>query len=256
MLLEHTLRLPKSKILVGVPVHLTPILQDSLSVCLNRLNNNEPIQYILGEASFYGRAFKVNSSVLIPRPETEELVQHAISRINGKTNPVILDIGTGSGCIAITLNLELHPAKLYATDIDKDALCTARNNATSLKAEVSFLNHNILAEDIPYHNLDLIISNPPYISADERVTLQPHVVAHEPHHALFAPGDDPLIFYRTIAAKGKEALLPGGIVLVEINERFGSETAAIFLSEGYLNVQVITDISGKNRMVAAVNSVK
>lgn len=256
MLLEHKLHLPKSKILVGVPVQLTRILQDNLHVCINRLNNDEPIQYILGEAAFYGRTFKVNSSVLIPRPETEELVQYAISTMNQKSNAVILDIGTGSGCIAITLSLELPEAKLYATDVNENAVRTACDNATRLKAEVSFLNHNILAEDIPYPNLNLIISNPPYISADERVTLQPHVVAHEPHHALFAPGDDPLIFYKTIAAKGKKALIPGGNVLVEINERFGQETADIFLSAGYLNVQVINDISGKNRIVAAANPIK
>lgn len=249
--MEQVLGLTKPKILTGTAITLTPELKTQLDKAISRINNHEPIQYIVGEAEFYGRRFKVNSSVLIPRPETEELVQQAVSLIQPKSNPVILDIGTGSGCIAISLNLELPTATVYATDVSKKALRVAQENANRIKGRVTFLHHDILTSEIPFKNLDLIISNPPYIDENEKETLQPNVLAYEPHEALFAPGN-PLIFYQAIASKGHQALRPGGLIMVEINEHFGNETAGIFSQEEYDQVHIIKDISGKDRIVTAI----
>lgn len=251
MLMQHELCLPKMKILVGTPVNLTPELQTRLTEGISRMNNCEPIQYILGETEFYGRTFYVNPSVLIPRPETEELVHYALHELGPFNHPHILDIGTGSGCIAITLNLELPGSTIYGTDVSNRAMLVAHENASRLKATVSFIHHDILTTEIPFKNLHLIISNPPYVDLGEKESLQPNVVKFEPHEALFAPGN-PLIFYKAIASKGKQALKPGGMVLVEINERFGNETAGIFIQEGYTGVSIQKDISGKDRIVAAI----
>lgn len=249
--MEQVPGLTKPKILTGTSINLTPELNSWLRESVSRINNHEPIQYIVGETEFYRRKFKVNSSVLIPRPETEELVQQAISLIESKSNPALLDIGTGSGCIAITLNLELPTAIVYATDVSTRALEVAHENANRLDARVTFLHHNILISEIPFKSLDLIISNPPYVDESEKETLDTNVVKYEPHEALFAPGN-PLIFYQAIASKGGRALKPGGLLMVEINERFGTETAAIFSQEGYSTVRIIKDISGKDRFVTAI----
>ncbi|MCK6617207.1 MAG: peptide chain release factor N(5)-glutamine methyltransferase [Cyclobacteriaceae bacterium] len=251
LLMEQVPGLTKPKILTGTSINLTPELNSWLRESVSRINNHEPIQYIVGETEFYRRKFKVNSSVLIPRPETEELVQQAISLIESKSNPALLDIGTGSGCIAITLNLELPTAIVYATDVSTRALEVAHENANRLDARVTFLHHNILISEIPFKSLDLIISNPPYVDESEKETLDTNVVKYEPHEALFAPGN-PLIFYQAIASKGGRALKPGGLLMVEINERFGTETAAIFSQEGYSTVRIIKDISGKDRFVTAI----
>ncbi|MCU0357618.1 MAG: peptide chain release factor N(5)-glutamine methyltransferase, partial [Cyclobacteriaceae bacterium] len=162
-----------------------------------------------------------------------------------------LEIGTGSGCIPITLQLLYPKANVYATDISEDALHVARANAREWKAVVNFIRHDILTEEIPFTSLDLIGSNPPYIAPAEEHTLADNVRKHEPHLALFAVGEDPLIFYLNIARKAKKALRPAGYVVVEINERFGEETAEIFRHEGYSDIRIVRDVSGKQRIVTA-----
>ncbi|HOX82079.1 MAG TPA: peptide chain release factor N(5)-glutamine methyltransferase, partial [Chryseolinea sp.] len=196
-----------------------------LADILKRINSHEPLQYILGEAYFFGRKFKVNSSVLIPRPETEELVNLIISEM--KRRPTlsterirIMDIGTGSGCIPISLGLEIQNAEVFAIDISEGALEVAKQNAHDLHAGVQFMQLDILNADIPFQNLDVVVSNPPYIALSEMKMMSNNVVDYEPHLALFVEENDPLVFYRVIATKSKSVLKPGGLLVVEINERF------------------------------------
>jgi release factor glutamine methyltransferase len=222
---------------------------------IQRINRNEPVQYILEQADFFGRKFAVNPSVLIPRPETEELIRlilHSAKSMQRKPL-TILDIGTGSGCIPISLGLELTGAKIFATDISEQALTVAAENAKKLKASVSFIRHDILTSEMPIEQVDVIVSNPPYIARSEQHAIRRNVVDYEPALALFVPDDDALIFYRAIAPKAKSVLNAGGMVAVEINERFGKEVADIFNENGYEKVQVLNDMQGKNRIVMAFN---
>jgi release factor glutamine methyltransferase len=189
----------------------------------------------------------VNSAVLIPRPETEELISELKSILRYSAS--ILDIGTGSGCISITLALELRGSKVFATDVSDQALSLSKENNTRLGATVQFLKHDILHEEIPFSGLDVIVSNPPYIVFSEKEQMQPNVVNFEPHLALFVPENDPLIFYKKIASKAYAALKAGGLLCVEINERFGGEVAKLFLDSGFEEIKIIRDLSGKERIV-------
>ncbi|MCU0399334.1 MAG: peptide chain release factor N(5)-glutamine methyltransferase [Cyclobacteriaceae bacterium] len=258
MLMEHEFGLTTSEILTGREVQWNLQTESNWSEYIDRLNHNEPVQYIIGEADLYGRRFKVNRSVLIPRPETEELVYLVINRVK-KDYPngaKILDVGTGSGCIAITLKLELKQSEVFATDISQGALQVASQNARHHAASVTFLHHDVLHDPIPMKNLDILVSNPPYIARHEQVSLKPNVVEFEPHTALFVEDVDPLLFYRALADQGKTALKHGGLAMVEINERLGHETAEVFLQAGYNPVSVIPDLSGKDRIVIATHSPK
>lgn len=255
LVFENLFGVDKTTVLAGKLIQV-PITQEQRLVDIaRRLNDQEPVQYVLGEAEFYGRKFKVNPSVLIPRPETEELIIEVIRIVRaGETKGItrILDIGTGSGCIPITLNLELHGADVYATDISKDALETARGNSHKLKAGVSFIDHDILKEDIPFTDLDLVVSNPPYVGLAEKDQMKPNVIDHEPHLALFVPDNDPLVFYKMIAAKAAKVLKPGGCVVVEINEKFGEAVSRVFSENAFHQVEVKKDINGKDRIVKAI----
>lgn len=246
---ENMFGLARTEIMTGREIPSYP--EKKLSDVISRLNAHEPVQYILGEAFFYGRKFHVNPAVLIPRPETEELVSHIIqfSKLTSAGNFKVIDIGTGSGCIPVTLSLEIEGSDVYATDISEPALYVARNNAGLHHTSVSFLHHNILSEELPGKNLDAVVSNPPYISEGERTAMKANVLAHEPHLALFVDGDDPLIFYRAIARQAKDVLKPSGMLCVEINEHFGKEVVTIFQHEGFINIQLIRDLQGKNRIV-------
>lgn len=251
LLIEKKLGLNKTEILAGKEISiLRPDIFDSF---IQQINNHTPIQYILGEAEFYGRPFKVTPSVLIPRPETELLINEIKNEVLKRNLPSlkILDVGTGSGCIAITLALEIPCAMVKATDISKAAIIVAEENVKSLNASVNLTLHNILIEEILPEKFDLIVSNPPYISAEEKSTMKKNVLEHEPHLALFAPADDPLAFYKAIALKSKTALAPEGSVWVEINEHFGNEVMNIFNKQGYSSVHIITDLDNKDRIVSA-----
>jgi release factor glutamine methyltransferase len=252
MLLEKLFGLTRSQLLLGREVKLDKSMRELLSGWIDRLNNQEPVQYIVGEAHFYGRTFKVNPDVLIPRPETEELVDYLVQECPLRGYNTLLDIGTGSGCIAVSLKLALPQATVYATDISEAALLVAAENALEHNATIYLKQHDILKEHLLHTNLDLIVSNPPYIGTNEEHLLEPHVLNFEPHTALFAPAGEPLAFYKTIARKGIATLKPGGMVAVEINERYGEETAGVFLNAGYDEVAIHQDLSGKDRFVTAV----
>jgi release factor glutamine methyltransferase len=218
---------------------------------IDRINLYEPIQYILNEEYFFGRKFYVDPSVLIPRPETEELITHVLSTPLTTSTPAILDVGTGSGCIAITLALEIPNVKVFATDISEEALTVADRNNSDLSAKVSLRRHDILNELLPFEELDWIVSNPPYISSAEKETMHQNVLAYEPHLALFA-GNDPLIFYKKIVEVSWRNLKREGRIVMEINESLGRETANIFSKQDFAEIRILKDFNKKDRFVSAI----
>jgi release factor glutamine methyltransferase len=263
-LLNHFPRLSRTDVLLDKPLADE---QPDWPTLLARLKAHEPVQYVLGEEDFYGRTFVVTPATLIPRPETEELVSLVVkeakhenfqfraadrSILNSQFS--ILDIGTGSGCIAVTLALELPDANVTAWDISPEALAVARHNAERLGANVRFEQRDVLNFQFSILNsqFSILVSNPPYVARAEADRMHPNVLNHEPHLALFVPDDDPLVFYRAIADLGLRALVPGGLVFLEINAQFGAETAAVFSERGYASARVLQDLSGKNRFVRAV----
>ena len=251
---EHLFRLSRTEMVMGKEIVPTAAEEDRLAEIAARINRHEPVQYVLGEAYFFGRKFAVSNAVLIPRPETEELVQVVLHHplAGGPGALSILDIGTGSGCIAATLALELRPAKVYATDVSPPALQVAAQNANTLQAPVSFLPHNILTEPLPFANLSAVVSNPPYITAREQASMRANVLDYEPHLALFVPDDDPLLFYRAIADRAFPALISKGLLAVEINEQYAVDVEDAFKAAGFSNMKTVRDIPGKDRIVMAV----
>lgn len=224
---------------------------------IDRLNTHEPIQYILGETEFYGRRFLVNDSVLIPRPETEELVKFVVDKTLRTQNSkprTLLDIGTGSGCIAISLAKELPNFRVSAYDISEKALETAKKNAELNKADVTFEKVDILNPSFTIHHspFTIIVSNPPYVTKQEIDRMQKNVLDFEPHLALFVEDSKPLIFYEAIANFAFNNLTDKGLVAVEINETLGEETANVFRRKDFSEVEIIKDIHQKDRFVSAV----
>lgn len=217
---------------------------------IDRLRQGEPLQYIEGKAPFCGMEFAVNSSVLIPRPETAELADWIVCE-HATQHPRILDLGTGSGCIAIALSKQLPQATIEACDISAEALTIAKENARMNEAPVSFFTHDMLDLGTPLpHSYDILVSNPPYIRQSEAADMSIQVTEWEPHTALFVPDDDALRFYRAIAELGQtEALRPGGHIYVEINQALGKETVALFEAYGYQDVELRKDIYGNERMI-------
>ncbi|WP_284651354.1 peptide chain release factor N(5)-glutamine methyltransferase [Flavobacterium terrisoli] len=218
------------------------------------LKNQKPIQYILGETEFYGLPFLVNENVLIPRPETEELVELIISnyQITKSPNPLkILDIGTGSGCIPIALKKNLSNAEVYAIDVSEKALATAQKNAELNKVEIHFMLKNILETEDLQQQFDIIVSNPPYVRNLEKAEINPNVLEYEPHLALFVEDHDALLFYRKITELAKKNLNPNGQLYFEINQYLGAATVALVESFGFKNVKLIKDIYGNDRMISA-----
>lgn len=216
------------------------------------LLSGRPMQYVLGYAWFMGRRFAVNEYVLIPRPETEELVQWIVDDYKG-SGPSIMDIGTGSGCIPVSLKLLITNAMVTALDVSEGALSVARRNATSLGADIHFQQADFLDINTwhQYPQFDVIVSNPPYIPETERQTLDAHVREHEPGQALFVPGDDALLFYRYIAQFAKEHLAEGGAVYCELHVDYAAATEELFKSMGYAYTDVRTDMHGNLRMLKA-----
>lgn len=219
-----------------------------------QLQNSVPIQYALGIADFYGLEFEVNPSVLIPRPETEELVELIIKDSEDK-EVKILDIGTGSGCIAIALGKYLKKSEVIAVDVSVTALDTARKNAKRAGVPVTFIHTDILSSeksdmDIPFL-FDIIVSNPPYVKESEKITMERNVLDYEPHLALFVSDNDPLLFYRHIAQFGKNKLKREGYLYFEINAQCGILTSDMLQEEGYRNIELIQDLSGNDRIIKA-----
>ena len=217
---------------------------------LSLLKQQKPIQYILGETEFFGLPFKVNNSVLIPRPETEELVAWVLNEVDTSKNINILDIGTGSGCIAISLAKSLPNASVYALDVSEKAIAVAKQNAVLNTAEVEFIRADILSDtgDLT-QKFDVIVSNPPYVRALEKNKMQPNVLEHEPHLALFVANNNPLLFYEAISKYAKKALRANGQLFFEINEYLGVETVNVLHNHNFNNIQLKQDIFGKDRMV-------
>ncbi|MFD2598901.1 peptide chain release factor N(5)-glutamine methyltransferase [Sphingobacterium corticis] len=219
---------------------------------LTQLSANQPIQYILGHAPFYGLNFSVNEHTLIPRPETEELVDLIIRNEKHRGSMNILDIGTGTGCIAISLAKYLSNATVTALDISADALEVATANATTLGANVAFLQQDILDWRTTFNRerrFDVIVSNPPYIRDLEKAEMSDHVLKHEPHSALFVSNGDPLIFYREISAFAREALSVNGSLYFEINQYLESEMKSLVEQYGFVKVSVLKDLNGAKRML-------
>lgn len=225
-----------------------------------RLKKQEPIQYIIGETEFYGLLFKVNQHTLIPRPETEELVEWIVSEqasATQKDNSItVLDIGTGSGCIAISLAKNLLNSEVHAVDISSEAIKMARQNAVENGVAVEFFQTDVLkAKSLPSDAVqsekryDIIVSNPPYVRELEKEQMQPNVLEYEPETALFVHDNDPLLFYRVISRLAKTSLKPGGTLFFEINEHFGNEVMVLLKDEGFNKIEVKQDIYGKDRMV-------
>ncbi len=227
-------------------------LPNALKQDFEKLKAGEPIQYILGRGPFYGREFLVNEHTLIPRNETEELV-HLIIKENPQSGLKILDIGTGTGCIPISLDLEMKSPEVYGIDISEKALELAQKNGELLKSNVSFLKCDILNEMPNVGELDILVSNPPYVPDGEKSEMHRNVLDFEPELALFVPDEDPVLFYRVIAGKGKLLLKPGGKLYFEIHERFGSEVAELLTSLGYQDVKLVRDLNGKERIASAIN---
>lgn len=240
--------LTKIDILIRKNEHLDESFSNKFTEIITLLKSGIPLQYVLGETEFGGLKFKVNPSTLIPRPETRELVKWAGSSLHGTEK--VLDIGTGSGCIAITLAHEHPDLSVTAIDISAEAIATATENAMLNKVAVEFLQRDILRPDIyDWSSYDLIVSNPPYVRESEKQWMQPHVLNHEPHRALFVPDENPLLFYKSIAAFGQQRLAPEGWLYLEINEAFGNEVASLLSSSGYAGVEIKKDMCAKDRMI-------
>ncbi|MFZ3273231.1 MAG: peptide chain release factor N(5)-glutamine methyltransferase [Lutibacter sp.] len=222
---------------------------DFLQNALLKLKNQIPIQYIVGETAFYGLLFKVDKNVLIPRPETEELVEWIIKNHKKDDSLKILDIGTGSGCIAISLAKNLPNAKVSALDISEEALNVAKNNAAMNQVKVDFVQADILTIEKLSTNFDIIVSNPPYVRETEKARMQQNVLSNEPHLALFVKDENPLLFYDKISELAKKHLTKNGVLYFEINQYLGMETVDLLESKGFKNVELKKDIYGVDRMV-------
>lgn len=235
--LEPDLRLSESELL---KIHFA---------CKDLLKH-KPVQYIVGTTEFYDLKLSVNKQVLIPRPETEELVEWIVVENSQAGNIKILDIGTGSGAIALALKKNINQAEVWACDVSAGALDVARQNALGLGVEVNFVLSDILskAEWSRFREFDLIVSNPPYVTESDKKRMQANVLDYEPHGALFVLDEDPLVFYQTILEFSKNHLKPGGKLYFEINEQFGEQTTRLFAEYGFKNIEIKKDLSRRERM--------
>ncbi|UKT65495.1 peptide chain release factor N(5)-glutamine methyltransferase [Pedobacter mucosus] len=247
---ENVLALSPTKLLLNKDTTLSFINFQKLLTILNDLKIGKPIQHILGEAHFYGSIFKVNENVLIPRPETEELVDWIINECASNTSGKLLDIGTGSGCIPISLKKYLPQMEISTLDISVAAIDVAQQNAENIGMLITFIQADILNYQSTT-KYDVIVSNPPYIRELEKQHMHQNVLAHEPHIALFVSDKKPLIFYDAIADFAKESLDDNGLLFFEINEYLGLETIEMLNAKGFTNIELRKDMQGKDRMVKA-----
>lgn len=252
LLFEHLHGWSKTDLMLHDHTKLT--VSDHLFVqkALERLKNHEPVQYIIGKTEFYGMPFSVDNSVLVPRPETEELVEWILYSVDQKKPLNILDIGTGSGCIAISLAKNIPQARVTAWDVSERALQTAIKNAERNQAKVNFEQRDILTA-IPSKadKFDIIVSNPPYVRDSEKEQMHSNVLDFEPHLALFVDDDDALLFYRKITEFTTKSLSSGGMLFFEINRAFGEATKKLVESYGFKNADLRKDLSGNYRMIKA-----
>ena len=252
LIMEECFELSHTDILLGKDSQISEENQAKLLEIIGRLLRNEPVQYVLGHAWFCGHRFRVRSGVLIPRPETELLVQKALElgrEMKGLANSEVLDIGTGSGCIAISM--ALSGCRVTAMDISESALDVAKENAAELNAEVAFMQENILQPSPVGQQWDIIVSNPPYICLHEAEDMERNVLDYEPHNALFVPDTDPLIFYRAIASYAMSHLSAGGWLCLEINQAYAREMESLLASFGFRDITILQDQYGKDRIAYA-----
>ncbi len=249
-LLEAHLQVDATDYVLNPSCTISPMLLQQLLDGVNRLKQHEPIQYVIGSTYFAGNSFKVTPAVLIPRPETEEWVTFLMDHLVHPT--AILDIGTGSGCIAITLKQQFPQALVDAIDISKEALAVAAYNAAALGAAVHFIEADILTAPLPPSSWSLIVSNPPYVRMQEQSFMHANVLDYEPHLALFVPDDDPLLFYRRIIQLAALHLDLNGILCVEINEAFGEKIVDLLHRANFKQICIHKDMHQKERWVMAV----
>ncbi len=254
MILEEYFGISKTKRVLNSGLRLSESEILKIHFAVKQLLNNKPIQYVLNKCYFHGLSFFVDERVLIPRPETEEMVGMILNNSKlGHSNTRVLDIGTGSGCVAVTLKHSFPGVSVWAMDVSEEALDVARKNALDLHVNVNFINDDILSplktDQLPL--FDVIVSNPPYVRLSETTTMKPNVLDYEPALALFVPDDDPLIFYRKIILFSQVKLLQGGFLYFEINRDFADQTMELLCSNGFGNVEVHKDFNGNSRFVVA-----
>ncbi|MFA0961533.1 peptide chain release factor N(5)-glutamine methyltransferase [Roseivirga sp. BDSF3-8] len=250
LLIEGVLGISRRNILLDESMEIDASMQHKLREAVEKCLAHIPVQHVLGAGAFYGRDFRVGRDVLIPRPETEELVYLVLSTYKGRSLKAV-DIGTGSGCIGITLALEHSAAEIMALDVSEAALEVAKDNADRLGAKLQFVQLDVLAEPLPTSELDAVVSNPPYIPVKEKKSMEQRVTVYEPEMALFVPDEDPLLFYRRIGELALLHLREGGGLFVEIHESYGMEVVALYREQGYKMVECLPDMQGKPRMVRA-----
>lgn len=251
-LTEKYLGLDKASILLHFERKITTKEQHTFQKAIQRLIENEPIQYIIGETGFLNIHLKVNYKVLIPRPETEEIVEKVIQEIKKESTDKsikILDIGTGSGAIAISLAVKLPHANVFALDVSKEALGIAQENAMAQQVEIGFIHANVLKLEALGQAYDVIISNPPYVRNSEKKQMHTNVLQYEPAQALFVTDEDPLIFYRKIGQLAYQHLNKNGVLYFEINEFLAKKTKDLLKEIGFQNIALYKDFRGKDRMI-------
>ena len=259
ILIKHHYNLDRVTLVLEPDFVLTKTEEQPLFNALSRLKNEEPIQYIIGETEFFGLLFKVNKYTLIPRPETEELVSNILqchSERSEESQLKIIDIGTGTGCIAISLAKNLKNAEVFAVDVSEEVLTIAKENAMLNKVDVTFIKDDILkpchAELVSAsHKFDVIVSNPPYVRHLEKAEIKKNVLNFEPHLALFVEDDKPLVFYSAIAKFAVDNLKENGLLFFEINQYLGEETKQLLADYSFKNIQLKKDIFGNDRIIKA-----
>jgi len=254
--ISHVCKLKRYEYLNLKDIEIPVDQYESLLIILKEIKTRRPLQYVIGETDFYGLSFKVNPSVLIPRPETEELVEWILSDTRkSKISPEalkIIDIGTGSGCIPISLKFHLPEAQVYALDVSPEALHVSKQNAALNATRIHFIQDDILNpinRELKEEKFGIIVSNPPYVTESEKQHMLPNVLDYEPHLALFVPNDDPLIFYRAVAEFALKHSDKSVSLYLEINENLGRETVQLLKQMGFINIELRKDLSGKDRMI-------
>ena len=268
LVMEHVTEWKKIDRIINKQVVLSATQQELIKKYTSALLTHKPVQYVLNEAWFCGMKLFVNENVLIPRPETEELVDWVVRDLNNTqqgsslttyhSQLAIMDVGTGSGCIPIALKKKLPGAQVYACDVSETALEISKKNAVEQKTDIDFLQMNFLDatqwQELPSFNI--IVSNPPYVPINDKNSMKQNVLDYEPHLALFVENNDPLVFYKAIAEFGNAKLLAGGTIYVEIHEDLSEAVKRVFLKEGYETIEVRKDLQGKDRMVKVKSEVR
>ena len=253
ILFEEYAKLSKTDILLNPERTITESELLKIRFAIKDLKNYKPVQYILGKTEFYGIPVIVNNSVLIPRPETEELVEIIIKQNKTSESITILDIGTGSGCIAIALKKYLNNATVFAIDVSENALTVARINSEINKTDITFRQFDVLQNEAitGFPEFDIIVSNPPYVRKSEKKQMRENVLNYEPDQALFVEDAEPLLYYKALINISKSHLKPKGKIYCEINQYLGEETLALFMEKGFKQTEIFKDINGNDRVLSA-----